>query len=58
MIQINNLLQDTSNHLSSLNNPQANNILIPTQNDQNPQNPVDNSNTHIYNNNINIINIF
>lgn len=57
-MQKNNLPQDTSNYLSLLNNPQANNILIPTQNDQNPQNPVDNSNTHIYNNNINIINIF
>ena len=58
-MQLNNLLQDTPNLLSLMNNAQANNIQIPPPNPQNPQNPVDNSNTHIYNNNnINIINIF
>jgi len=57
-MQLNNLLQDTPNLLSLMNNAQANNIQIPPQNPKNPQNPVDNSNTPIYNNNINIINIF
>jgi len=57
-MQLNNLLQDTPNLLSLMNNAQANNIQIPPPNPQNPQNQVDNSNTHIYNNNINIINIF
>lgn len=43
-MNMNNLIQDTPNILSLINNPLPNNIQIPVPNPPNPQNQVDNSN--------------